>query len=95
MVLAKASLGILSGMSPLGNPFSTEYTQVNVRDAENDLIQLETTMQTVLGLQNDILGEIQTISLQNLGLRLLTAGYRLGEGPQREVDAQLHPDSDC
>ncbi|KAF8467317.1 hypothetical protein BDZ91DRAFT_141473 [Kalaharituber pfeilii] len=58
MVLAKASLRILGNMSPMGNPLSPDYQSFQYRenDLADDLTRLETTMQCVLGLQNDILG---------------------------------------
>jgi len=58
MVLAKASLNIPGGMSPLGNPFSPNYQKFSGKpsDGETGLVSLETTLQCILGLQNDILG---------------------------------------
>jgi len=59
MVLARASLKLPGEMSPLGNPFSPVYQPYPTsgsEEAENTLVRLETTMQCILGLQNDILG---------------------------------------
>lgn len=73
MVLAKASLNIPGGMSPLGNPFSPNYQKFSGKpsDGETGLVSLETTLQCILGLQNDILGRCLTRKL-DLNLNLLT-----------------------
>ena len=62
MVLAKASLNIPGGMSPLGNPFSPNYQRFSEEpnDGATELVCLETTLQCILGLQNDILGPCLT-----------------------------------
>ena len=68
MVLAKASLGIPCEPSPMGNPFSTNYIKFSRSqgELESDLSRLETTLQCVLGLQNDILGVYPQILKMNV-----------------------------
>ncbi|KAF8418980.1 hypothetical protein EV426DRAFT_709489 [Tirmania nivea] len=58
MILARASLNILGGMSRLGNPLLNDYQMYTGEptEGETELVCLETTLQCILGLQNDILG---------------------------------------
>jgi len=64
MILARASLNIPGGMSRLGNPLLNDYQRYTGKrtEGETELVCLETTLQCILGLQNDILGLFSTAS---------------------------------
>lgn len=106
MVLAKASLNIPGGMSPLGNPFSTKYQKFPGKqsDGETELVSLETTLQCILGLQNDILGWCLTRKLGfNPGLTDYFSGWEKDHCEKLNLNCvqillgkrRLQTDSDC
>lgn len=60
MILAKASLGLEPVLSPFGNPLMDNYIPVSPghRKGDNNLAKIECILQLIMGLQNDILGNI-------------------------------------
>lgn len=60
MILAKASFGLEPVLSSFGNPLMDDYIPVSPghRNGGNNLAKVECILQLIMGLQNDILGNI-------------------------------------
>ena len=98
MILARASLNIPGGMSRLGNPLLADYQRYTGKAAEGEtvLVCLETTLQCILGLQNDILGlfPLRAQLLLNTAIINKTPGTRLGKRQCRGFEPQLRSNLD-
>ncbi|RPB22706.1 hypothetical protein L211DRAFT_869186 [Terfezia boudieri ATCC MYA-4762] len=87
MILARASLNIPGGMSILGNPLLDGYQRYTGKqtETETELGCLESTLQCILGLQNDILGW-EKDNAENLNLNCIQILIAQGKDSMNPTD---------
>lgn len=68
MILARAGLGLEPVLSPFGNPLVDNYIPVSPghRNDDSNLTKIECILQLIMGLQNDILGNIASLLFKYL-----------------------------